>query len=263
MNKFTFLVLLALSVAPLVSIASEEDESLLKHTFVIVHGATGGGWDWREVSDHLAESGHTAYRPTLTGLGERFHLASADIDLTTHVNDVVNSILFEDLNEVILVGHSYGGMVITGVMDRIPDRISHATFLDAAVPDDGMSALEVWGAKVEDYKVVDGQVYFPWLKLEESLPRDVPQPLKTITEPVSFSNPSAQKIDVSYVAFLPEGVTEQQRSQDSSWQRALKRGYTIRTFSGDHVIYREKPSEMAELLIEASKDRNKPASQAR
>src|SRR5262249_60744980 len=92
-------------------------------TFVIVHGAWGGGWSWNKfVVPLLRQAGHQAYAVTLTGLGERAHLASPAIDLETHVQDVVNVLFYEDLRDVILVGHSYGGMVSTGVADRCPAR---------------------------------------------------------------------------------------------------------------------------------------------
>ena len=118
------------------SIQSHIPQSLLAevHTFVIVHGAWGGGWAFREVDDMLTAQGHKVYRPTLTGQGERVHLASKDVGLETHIDDVVNTILYEELNDIILVGHSYGGMVVTGVADRIPERISHLIYLDATTP---------------------------------------------------------------------------------------------------------------------------------
>jgi pimeloyl-ACP methyl ester carboxylesterase len=109
-------------------------------TVVIVHGAWGGGWDWRGVEQVLRQRGASVYRPTLTGLGERCHLASPDIDLTTHVTDIVNVIEWEELEDVILLGHSYGGMVITGVADRVPDRIRRLVYLDAFLPFDGECA---------------------------------------------------------------------------------------------------------------------------
>ena len=99
-----------------------------KYTFVVVHGATAGSWEWKSTGKFLTDDGHTVYRATLTGLGERMHLNSPDIDLETHINDVVNLILFEDLHDVVLTGHSYGGMVITGVMDRVPERIKHVVY---------------------------------------------------------------------------------------------------------------------------------------
>jgi len=89
-----------------------------KYTFVLVHGATAGGWEWKSTGKFLTDDGHTVYRATLTGLGEREHLNSPDVDLQTHINDVVNLILYEDLHDVVLTGHSYGGMVITGTADR-------------------------------------------------------------------------------------------------------------------------------------------------
>src|SRR5215203_2216227 len=123
----------------LTSVSASKARPAEKYTLVLVHGATAGGWEWKRTGQFLTDDGHTVYRATLTGLGEREHLNSADIDLNTHINDVVNLILFEDLHDIVLTGHSYGGMVITGVMDRVPDRIKHVVFLDAAVPDDGMS----------------------------------------------------------------------------------------------------------------------------
>ncbi|KAG1657127.1 Quinolinate synthase A [Nymphon striatum] len=174
--------LVAKTVAPK---ALENNE---KYTFVIVHGATGGGWDWKTVGQHLSAKGHTVYRPTLTGLGEKYHLASPEITLTTHIDDIVNMIIFEKLYEVVLVGHSYGGVVMTGVMDRIPQRIRHVTFVDAMVPDDGMSMIDVKPLK-PNYKVIKGMIHFPWLKFTKPYPRDVIQSLKTYTEPVSYKNP--------------------------------------------------------------------------
>src|SRR5688572_6804553 len=132
---FVALGLLAL----LAAVDARADVGTNKTTFVLVHGATAGGWEWKSTGNFLLADGHTVYRPTLTGLGERMHLNGPDIDLQTHINDVVNLILFEDLHDIVLTGHSYGGMVITGVMDRVPERIKHVVFLDAAVPDDGMS----------------------------------------------------------------------------------------------------------------------------
>lgn len=225
------------------------------HTFVLVHGASGGGWDWQTVAKHLSAKGHTVYRPTLTGLGEKYHLASPEINLTTHINDVVNTIVFEKLHNIILVGHSYGGMVITGVMDRIPERIQHVTFLDAMVPDDGMSVNDIFPL-LAGSKVINGQIYFSWLDESAPLPRDLPQSLKTFTEPVSYKNPAAKKLNVTYVAFVPPGVSEAERALDPSWQRAIKRHWTIRTFAGDHVVYRVKPVEFSDFLEETVQDKN-------
>ena len=239
--------------------AAEPAPKASPHTFVIVHGATGGGWDWKLVDRILTAAGHTVYRPTLTGLGERVHLASADINLTTHITDIVNVILFEDLHDVVLAGHSYGGMVITGVMDRIPGRISRVMFLDAAVPDDGKSAIDMFGALPSEHKVVDGQIQFSWLKADAPAPRDVSQSYQTFTEPVSYKNPAAKKLPATYVAFVPAGENAKKREEtDRSWQRAKARGWTIRTLESDHVAEPSHPKELAALLQEALQDRNQP-----
>jgi len=105
--------------------------------FVLVHGAWIGGWYWRPIAQKLRKVGHEAYAPTLTGLGERIHLMSPSINLDTHVTDVVNVIKEEGLSDVVLVGHSYGGMVVTGVADALPDRITSLVYLDAFVPKNG------------------------------------------------------------------------------------------------------------------------------
>jgi pimeloyl-ACP methyl ester carboxylesterase len=111
-------------------------------TYVLVHGAWHGGWCWRAVARSLRAAGHEVYAPSLTGLGDRRHLAAPDIDLDTHVMDVVNLLEMEDLTEVILVGHSYGGMVVTGVADRAHSRIRSLVYLDAFVPDDGEALID-------------------------------------------------------------------------------------------------------------------------
>jgi pimeloyl-ACP methyl ester carboxylesterase len=227
-----------------------------KHTYVLVHGASGGGWDWRTMDELLTARGHTVYRPTLTGLGERMHLSSPDINLSIHVSDVINIILFEGLDDIVLVGHSYGGMVITGVMNRIPERISHAVFLDAAVPADGMSAQDLWGKRPSWQEVENGMIYFPWLDPDSPLPRDVPQSLKTFNEPVSFNKPAALSLPVTYIAYIPPDVTVEQRSADPSWQRAEERNWTIRTLESDHNAQRSHPEELAAMLEAAPADRN-------
>ena len=223
------------------------------YTYVLVHGASGGGWDWKTMDDLLTADGHRVYRPTLTGLGERLHLSNPDIDLTTHINDIVNVILFENLQDVVLVGHSYGGMVITGVMNEIPGRIKHAIFLDAAAPEDGQSAQDLWNivSASSPHKVVDGIVYFSWLDPDAPLPRDVPQSMKTLTEPVSFNNPQALKLPVTFIAYMAPGQAIEERSADPSWQHAEARGWTILTLESDHNAQRSHPEELAALLESA------------
>jgi len=110
-------------------------------TFVLVHGAVVGGWCWRWVTPLLRTAGHEVHAPTMTGLGERVHLASPDVDLDTHITDIVNVLHFEDLTDVTLVGWSYGGMVVAGVADRVPERIGHLVYLDSDVPRDGDTSV--------------------------------------------------------------------------------------------------------------------------
>lgn len=111
-------------------------------TFVLVHGAWHGGWCWRRVADRLRAKGHYVVAPTLSGVGERSHLKPEDIDLTTQVDDVVGEIKWKDLDDVVLVGHSYGGMVITGVAEQLHDHIAAIVYLDAFVPGDGQSLAD-------------------------------------------------------------------------------------------------------------------------
>lgn len=121
----------------------------MAHTFVLVHGAWHGGWCWRRVSDLLERQGHKVFTPTLTGLGERSHLLGPGVDLTTHVTDVVNLLKWERLSNVVLCGHSYGGMVISGVAEQVAAAISSIVFLDAFVPDNGDAVIDLTGPLVQ------------------------------------------------------------------------------------------------------------------
>jgi pimeloyl-ACP methyl ester carboxylesterase len=118
-------------------------------TYVLVHGGGHGGWCYQRVARLLRSAGHEVYTPTLTGLGERSHLLSPKIDLDLHIADVVAVLHYEDLRDVILVGHSYGGMVITGVGDRAAERIGRLVYLDAATPVNGQSLVDVAGPIIE------------------------------------------------------------------------------------------------------------------
>ena len=111
--------------------------------FLVCHGAWSAGWAWKKMHPLMSAAGHRLVTPTCTGLGEREHLASPSIDLETHIEDILNVIKYEDLRDIVLVGHSYGGMVATGVADRARDRVSQLIYLDAFVPDDGQSLLDL------------------------------------------------------------------------------------------------------------------------
>ncbi len=112
-------------------------------TFVLVHGGWHGGWCWQKVIPFLEAAGHAVYAPTLTGLAERASELSPEVGLDTHIQDIVGLLQEKDLQGVILVGHSYGGMVITGVVDAVPERIAHLVYLDTFVPRDGESMVDV------------------------------------------------------------------------------------------------------------------------
>ncbi len=124
------------------SIAPAEAQTSPK-TFVLVHGAWGGGWVWRRVADLLEKRGHKVFAPTMTGVGERSHLLDAKVNLATHVADIVNLIRWEGLDNLVLVGHSYAGMVITGVVEQVQKAVASIVFLDAVVPNDGQAMADI------------------------------------------------------------------------------------------------------------------------
>jgi len=183
-------------------------------TFVLVHGAWHGGWCWRRVADLLTARGHRVFAPTLTGVAERSHLASAGVNLSTHVDDVVNLLKWEELEDVVLCGHSYGGMVISGVAEKAPaGAIGSLVYLDAFLPDDGYSLL--------DYTNVEGREGGPMVEEGEAtglvspIPAEVfavnandrawvdaqctPHPYRTFTEKVRLAGARERIANKTYV----------------------------------------------------------------
>ena len=114
-----------------------------KKTFLVCHGAWSGGWAWKKMHPLMQAAGHRLVTPSYTGLGERVHLANPSLDLESHIEDILNVIEYEDLRDIVLVGHSYGGMVATGVADRARDRVAQLIYVDAFVPEDGQSLLDL------------------------------------------------------------------------------------------------------------------------
>ena len=221
-----------------------------KPTMVIVHGAWGGSWAFRHVDELLRQKGFNVYRPQLTGLGERMHLSRPDIGLSTHIDDVVNTILFEDLHNIILVGHSYGGMVITGVADRVPDRIQRVVYLDAFVPNDGESVMSFQGSRGGWLKpMIKGDFIVPlWVKADQPPPHDVPQSLKTFTEPISLKNKTALKFPATYILTVEAG---KEAKHDDFWpqaQRAKDRGWPVLQLTADHNAQWSAPEALVEML---------------
>jgi pimeloyl-ACP methyl ester carboxylesterase len=244
----TALLALALAATPL---AAQE----APHTYVLVHGAWGGGWAFRTVDSMLTAAGHRVYRPTLTGLGERVHLGTADVGLTTHITDIVNVLLFENLHDVVLVGHSYGGMVITGVADRVPERIRHLVFIDALVPEDGESlvtasrgtALEGFARRSVD-SAQGGFIVPTWANSRTPRPTDVRQPVRTFTEPVSFRNPAARRLPATYILTVEPGRAEAEDDFAAFAQRAKARGWAYHVLRANHVPERSAPKALTALL---------------
>jgi pimeloyl-ACP methyl ester carboxylesterase len=168
-------------------------------TFVIAHGAWSSGFAWKKLRPLLREAGHEIHTPSYTGLGERSHLATPDVSLETHIQDVVNVLFYEDLHDVILVGHSYGGMVATGVADRASDRIKKVIYLDAFVPKDGECLNDLTrprdGGPSGGPPPADGWLVPPMPSSADATtedqvwlaPRRGPQPRKTFEEPVRLT----------------------------------------------------------------------------
>ncbi|HTI04537.1 MAG TPA: alpha/beta fold hydrolase [Gemmatimonadales bacterium] len=220
-------------------------------TYLIVHGAWGGGWDWRAVDSLLTRDGNKVQRVTLTGLGERHHLVSPDIGLYTHIEDVVNTILWENLHDVVLVGHSYGGMIITGVADRVPDRIKRLVYVDALLPDSGESVVTMQGADTGRSNFLAqlkrGDYLVPvWVQDTTVIPRDVPQPLRTFTDTLRLVNPARKNVAATYILTYEPQINPDpfQRYAD----RAAARGWPVLKMISDHVVERTHRAELVKLL---------------
>lgn len=221
-----------------------------KPTIVIVHGAWGGGWAFKKVDSMLTSRGADVYRPTLTGQGERAHLASKNIGLSTHIEDIVNTILYEDLKDIVLVGHSYGGMVITGVADIIPERIRKIVYLDAFLPNNGESVASLRGGSAEEMeKANPGGFLVPaWVKATQAAPKDVPHSVKTFTDKIVLKNPAAAKINALYILTVHKGKEAKDDSFGSQAERARKRGWKVLNLTADHNAHWSAPVELSDML---------------
>ncbi len=228
----------------------ELDQSAI---IVFVHGAWGGGWQFHKVEPLVQKAGFTVYRPTLTGLGERVHLARPEIDLSTHIEDIVKVFEFEDLSDVVLVGHSYGGMVIAGVAERVPHRIAQLIYFDAVVPRDGESVMDLVGDRLDRMAVAGGAGGEPWelvpLWVEEGRnpPVDVPQPVATFTEPIALGNPDVELIPTTFLLTVEAGQTRD--DFDAMADRARSRGWPVITMEGGHNPYWFQPDAFVEVLL--------------
>jgi pimeloyl-ACP methyl ester carboxylesterase len=230
-------------------------------TYVLVHGAAHGGWCYRPVAQRLRAAGHGVHTPTLSGVGERRHLLRGDIDLDTHITDIVNLLFYEDLRDVILVGHSYGGMVITGVADRALDRLAHLVFLDAVQPRHGESLVDSTpeAAALPEHTgvVVDGvqMILNPTLGHTFGvtdpevgawmLERLTPHPWKTFTQPLVL----ARQDDVLRIPRTSITCVDTfLRESEESLKRTLDADNVWHVDTGHDVMLSE-PEQLAELLL--------------
>jgi pimeloyl-ACP methyl ester carboxylesterase len=234
---------------------NEEAEKMA--TLVLVPGTTAGGWVWKDVTRRLREAGHEVYTPTLTGLGERAHLLTHEVGLTTHVTDIVNVLRYEALHEVILVGHSYAGMVITGVADQVPERIKALIYFDAAVPENGEAMVDSMPAgirqEMEQRVQREGEGWLiPVARGPNDLPaRNTPHPWKAWAEPLILKNPAAQQIPCVYVRFSADKQPGAffQLAMETAWQRAQARGWRLCEVDTVHQILPD-PEPKATILLD-------------
>ena len=232
-------------------------------TYVLVHGAWHGSWCWKRVRKALQAQGHEVFTPTLTGLGERSHLLSPQVNLETHIDDVVNLIRWEELSNVVLCGHSYGGAVVSGVADRVPDRIGALVYLDAFLLDDGRSVHddlppEHRKAQLEDARVHGEGWKVPpipaagfnvnakdaaWMDRQCTM-----QPLAAFQQPLRLNGKMDAVKDVTYVLatgydgspFMP------------SYQRAKAKGWKTLSVACGHDVMLDMPEELTTILLNAA-----------
>ena len=234
----------------------------MPHTFVLVHGAWHGGWCWRRVSDLLEAKGHKVFAPTLTGLGERSHLLRAGINVSTHVTDVVNLIKWERLAGIVLCGHSYGGMVISGVAEQAGDRIASLVFLDAFVPENGDRVMDLTGPLIQ--KALRGAQQ----KGDPGIPprpaeafgvnaadrawvdgKCVPQPIDTFTEPMKLTGARERVGKKAYI----RAANYANPGFDKALAR-LKTDTSWRTYGVPcgHDVMVDMPERLVEILLEVA-----------
>ncbi|MDQ4017361.1 MAG: alpha/beta hydrolase [Thermoproteota archaeon] len=230
--------------------------------FVLVHGTGHGGWCWRFIVPLLQSARHDVYTPTLTGLGASSHLLHElnRISLDTHVEDITNMLFYEDLSEVVLVGHSYGGMVITGVAAKEPQRLAQLVYLDAYLPLEGENEIALWPPdQKEKYRtdLISSIRFRPPLassmlgitdsKMSEWVQeRLTPHPYSTYEDPPPHGTPESASIPRTYIHCTLGPL--------SSWmepfaERTRKLGWNLHTMSAGHDAMITHPNELAEILL--------------
>lgn len=230
-------------------------------TFVLVHGAWSGAYGFRHVRRLLQHRGHAVFTPSLTGIGERRHLTSPLVDLTTHVSDVVNQALYEDLWDVVLVGFSYGGCVVTGAVDHISSRIRHLVYLDAFVPHDGESILSMTGqfdarrmALEELWLVPPPQRSFDDpAEAAFMMARRTPQPRACFAEAVALARPIEEyPFERTYIRATADSPTAPFAEVfDAAAERARRSpAWHHREIHTNHMVASNEPEKLAAVLLE-------------
>jgi len=221
-------------------------------TFVLVHGAWLGGWCWKKVIPRLRAAGHEVFAPTLTGLGERSHLLTPGVDLETHIEDIVAVLEYEDLTNVVLVGHSYAGMVIAGVAQRAAPRLSELVYLDSFLPENGKflnDYLPVPHSSVDGWRVeplgpptafgVSSELDIAWMT-----PRLGAQPERTFSQPIDLSaaRTSALRQTFIHCSHFPCFV--------EAAERAKRQGFRFfELISANHCPMITQPAELVRILL--------------
>ena len=231
-------------------------------TFVLVHGAWHGGWCWRRVADLLQKRGHTVFTPTMTGLGERAHLIDGKVNLATHVRDIVNVIKWEGLNDVVLVGHSYGGIIISGVAEELREAIGSIVFLDAFVPENGdnlaakasQRVREAIAAAVEKGETVIKPVSAAVFRVNEKDRGWVdamctPHPLATFTDKITITGARERIAKKAYIRAkgypsIPFDSAQERLKATDSWR--------IYEVPCGHDVMVDMPERLTEILLEVA-----------
>ncbi|WP_076431375.1 alpha/beta fold hydrolase [Haladaptatus litoreus] len=233
--------------------------------FVLVPGAWLGGWCWKYLTPMLRNEGHDVYAPTLTGLGEREHLMRPEIGLETHITDIVNVLEYNDLTDAVLLGHSYAGLVVTGVAERVPERLAHVVYLDALVPmdDEPVSASEFYPPDEWDTMEAAAKDHASGWPLPDNHPgwvdisdddtrwmreKAVPHPLNTFKQRVNINNPAAAALTTSYILCTQNGMDDS--ILDTIRQLCKQREWKLRELDTGHWPMVSMPRKLAHQLLE-------------
>jgi pimeloyl-ACP methyl ester carboxylesterase len=229
-------------------------------TYVLVHGAWSGAHGFRLVRPPLRDAGHDMFTPSLTGIGERVHLTGPQVDLTTHVRDVVNTVLYEDLTDIVLLGFSYGGFVVTGALEHIADRVRELVYLDAFVPGDGDSVLGLAGIGDPPRMAVGEDWLVPAAPRELddpaeaafAEPRRVAHPIGCFPEPVRLRTP-LEDLPLGRTYIKATGASPDDPGE-SVFRAAADRARTspawrYHEIATNHMVASNRPAELAEILL--------------